>query len=108
MVILQKKKKRKAVHPFFVMVHHRLIDGRRHRVQSKEVKRIKKEEDFAVVNGPPQKIPPGIPQSRKILVCGAMGEVCVAIQNNSLRRAGYNTEIYKKATIYIEPLAKRA
>ena len=86
-------------HPFFVIVHKDSVYRIKDRQQYKEIKRIKKIENFSEVNGNPSNIAPNVPRGRKILVCGAYHTMCVNDQLLALKKAGYDAEIYDKATV---------
>jgi len=89
--------------PFFVIVHGNFVDPVKNRQQYDEIKRIKEEENFSEVTGTPSNTRLDMPRSRKILVCGAYHTscytLCVDEQLYFLKKAGYNAQIYDKATV---------
>lgn len=82
---------------FYVLVHAHLIPH--WHPARKECERIKREEKHVELWGNPAKAARGIPRDKTIRVCGAYRSLCVKDQLLALRRAGYNTVLYRKATI---------
>lgn len=100
--------------PVYVLVHASTIleaketDSTILKPKIEELERILESEDFFIVEGNPFAIPKGIPKEREVLVCGGLGEGCVAWQCMQLLEAGYQAEIYSPATISFSDAFKPA
>ena len=66
---------------------------------SKELRRIRTEEEFVENEGSPKEIPTGLFKEREILVCGSYLECCVRLQYDTLTKAGFNARIHKSGSI---------
>lgn len=64
-----------------------------------EIKRIKQEEEFILVNGDPTIVPKNLPRNRKIFVCGVFRSLCVQDQLMALKREGYDAEVWDRGTL---------
>jgi len=83
----------------FVIVHEGTASYKNPKVH-REIKRIKRCEEFRVIDGDPQKIPEDLPSANEyeILVCGARTDVCIPAQIEALEKAGYRVRIYMPAS----------
>lgn len=79
----------------YVIVHEENVS---YPDKRKEIDRIKREEDYILIDGDAGPIPEGISKERKIRVCGACVELCVGTQHKSFENNGYDAEIYWKAS----------
>ena len=93
--------------PFYVVVHQELVneavsknpDSLKH-IKDELARIIEKEDHIALSNyDDPRKVYDGVPKGREILVCGALREWCVDMQTEALLEAGYDAQIYDRATI---------
>jgi len=87
------------MNPLFVIVHEVCVNSY---CVTKEIERIKREEDFITITGHTGSIPDNVPKQREVKVCGAYGEICVWAVCDAFKRRGYNTEIFSPATEYVE------
>ena len=86
--------------PFYVIVHVR--DAARDKIHRKkgsfrrvleEIELIKRNYEYAEIQGCPTEIPEKLPKERPILVCGFFRDQCVTDQTKTLLINGYNAKI---------------
>jgi hypothetical protein len=91
----------------FVIVHEEAT--KEDRIVRREILRIKREEEFVLVEGNPTKIMYDIPEGYQLLVCGAYhgnqnwDSRCIDEHMKSLRRKKLFPELYLPGTISLDP-----
>ena len=85
----------------YIVIHPQSVTGLYSALypnQYSELQRIIKEENPLLIkdNVPTLK---GIPKDKRIILCGAFRDFCVAIELDILQEGGYKVEIYEPGTI---------